>query len=78
MISQLIVLISAICFYFIGRHSMGSSEIENAIKKAKKILHKNKGQVIDYPTGEEQVYNESYEKKVDEAREEVFKKQFKP
>jgi hypothetical protein len=57
---------------------MGSSEIENAIKKAKNKLHNKKGQVIDYPTADEINYEESGEKKVDQERERVFKDQFKP
>ena len=73
MISQLIVLISAICFYFIGRHSMGSSEIENAITKAKKVLHKNKGQVIDYPTADEISYGGSERQKIDEQQTKLIK-----
>jgi len=70
---KLVVLLTAIIFYFIGRHSMGSSEIENAIKKAKKALHKNKGQIINYPTNEEIEYSGSEQEKIDQQQTKLIK-----
>jgi hypothetical protein len=73
MLSQLLLLFSAIIFFFIGRYSMGSSEIENAIKKTKRMLSKNKGMVIDYPSAEEIEYQGSEREKIDRQQTELIK-----
>lgn len=73
MISEIFIFLTALTFFFIGRYSMGSSEIINAINKAKKTLHKNKGQVIDYPTAEELSYEGSERQKIDKQQEKLIK-----
>jgi len=71
---QLIILATAIIFYFIGRYSRHPLDTEALLKKAKQLIHRPKGgMVINYPTAAEIEYEKSGEKEVDEAREKAFK-----
>ena len=74
MLDTLVILLTALIFYFLGRYSMGRSEIENSIKKAKKILKPNKGMIIDYPSAEEISYEGSERQKIDKQQTELINK----
>ena len=74
MLDQILLLLASIIFFFIGRYSMGSSEIVNSIKKAKKILKPSKGMIIDYPSAEEISYEGSERQKIDKQQTELIKK----
>ena len=74
MLNSLVVLLTALLFYFIGYYSGRYSELKETVKKVKRMLGKNKGMVIDYPTKEEIEYSGSEREKIDEQQTELIKK----
>lgn len=84
MLEQLIIIFSNLLFLLIGYYlGYERSDIKVAEDVKKKIINQTKktllkAGIIDYPTQGEIDYRESGEEKVDEAREKVFREQFKP
>jgi len=66
---QLIILLTAVIFYFIGYFSGRYYELKTVGKKIKRILNKPVGGVIDYPTAEQVAYNGSEREKIDKQQE---------
>lgn len=81
---QLFIVFDSLLFllvgYFLGRRhiepTIGQHFSQQAKEKTKNFLIKSG--VIEYPTQEQVDYVQSGEEKVDEAREQLFKKYFKP
>ena len=76
---QLLIIITALIFYFLGRYTGRELEVtKKIVKEIKKKINPPHVGVIDYPTPQESEYHGSEEEKADQAREKLFKENFKP
>jgi hypothetical protein len=75
----LLIFLSALVFYLLGRFSGHEVEVtKKVVKEIKKKINSRHAGTIDYPTQDQLDYRGSQEEKADQARQELFEKEFKP
>ena len=73
--NEIILVVSCLIWFFIGRYGGRELEILKSTKKRiTQAVEGKKSGVIDLPTLEERLYNGSREEQIDKAKENVWRK----
>lgn len=74
--NALLVLVTAVLFYFIGRYSGREVEVvKEAIKTIQKRQNRVKAGVIDFPTPQDIAFSGSEEEKINEQAKEALRRE---
>jgi len=72
---DLLLILTALLFYFLGRYAGRETEILSTTQKAfKKHFHSSPGGIISYPSPQQQKYYGSEQEKIDALAEKMVKK----